>query len=500
MVAWMLYSAAVALVVAASARAAEWLARLGGYGVRWVWAGALALTVFLSGSSVLREAAPVALATTQSPAIDLSAASQVQRDASWRRALSMRLEIIHRVLEAPLRSVVATVRRRMSPAVNVFAASLSAAISLGLALILVGVGRRFRRARREWPLVAMQGIDVRVAPRIGPVVIGFMRPEIVVPRWLLTRPADEQRLVVTHENEHVRARDPLLLGLGWGAVVVAPWNPAVWYMVSRLRLAVELDCDVRVLRRGAVPRSYGSLLIDVAQHASALRLSALALADDSSHLRQRILAMKRSVPRFAPLRGGLAAAFALAGVLVACQATLPTDAEIERMDVAAATRTARELAKAKHADTAVTYTVDGAKATLSDVSALAPSELGRVQIVTGTPGTGSQVNIDTRRLPPRTPARELGRTQRTARVPDVVAPLVDSTTGAAPSPSMSKVTFTGLIFIDGVRSTESQMRLLDRKQIESVDVLKGPYAAQEYGDPDAAKGVIAIRTKRGGAK
>lgn len=411
MIIWMIYSTLVGLIVVAAARAAEWLARLAGYRVRWIWAVALSLTVLLSAAAALRSAGSVALATPTSP-IDLGEVRSVQFGMSWRHALSA----LRGSLDAPLRGVVVTIHRVVSPAANVSAALLSLAISLAVLLVLFGVGRRLRRARRGWPLVTMQGVDVRVAPSIGPVVIGFLRPDIVVPRWLLARRADEQRLVVTHEDEHVRARDPLLLGIAWGAVVVAPWNPAVWYMLSRLRLAVELDCDARVLRRGAAPRSYGSLLIDVAQHAVAIRLSALALADDSSHLHQRILAMKRGVPRFARLRGGFAAAFAIAGVLVACQATLPSNAEIERMDAAAATPAVRELAK---------------------------------------------------------------------------------TTRSEPLSNPSKAPFAGLIFIDGVRATESQLNALGRDRIESVDVLKGAHAVQQYGD-EAANGVITIRTKRGG--
>ncbi len=407
MIAWMLYSMLIALIVAAAARAAEWLGRLAGYRVRWIWAGALALTVLLSASAGLRATRAAAFTAAASPTIGLGEAAHARPDTSWLCALRARIENLRRSLEAPVERAGATVRRVASPAANLYAASLSSTISLGLVVVLVGVGRRFRSARREWPVVAMHGVDVRIAPRIGPVVIGFVRPEIVVPRWLLARDPDDQRLVVTHEDEHVRARDPLLLGLAWGAIVVAPWNVAMWYMLSRLRLAVELDCDARVLLRGAAPRSYGSLLIDVAQHASALRMSALALADDRSHLYQRILAMKPSVPRFARLRGGLAAAFAVAGVLVACQATLPTDAAIGRIDVA----------------------------------------------------------------PKRSAASD---------------PL--------------KAPFSGLIFIDGVRATDSQMKALARDQIESIDVIKGAYAAQEYNNPEAAKGVIAIKTKRGGAK
>lgn len=435
MIAWMVYSVVVALVVAAAARAAEPLGRISGSRVRWIWAGAIMLTVFLSGSALVRRGGAVSATAASSPTGLRNARELEAADASWRGLLRVRLDHLRRSLDTPLRGTLASVRRAAPARGDVYAAGFASVLSIGLALIVVGVGYRFRKARRAWPSTVVQGVNVRVAPRVGPVVIGLVHPEIIVPQWLLGRHADDQRLVVTHEDEHIRARDPLLLGLAWAAAIIAPWNPLVWYMMSRLRLAVELDCDARVLRRGAAPRSYGSLLIDVAQQATALRLSALALADDSSHLHQRILAMKPIVPRFARVRAGVAAMFAFAGVLVACQATLPTDAEIERMDVASATRAAQKLAAAKHVDTALTYTVDGAKATSGEVSA---SE-------------------------------------------------------------RSQSAFTGLIFIDGVRSTESQMKSLRRDQIESVEVIKGAAAAALYPDPQAASGVITIKTKHAGS-
>jgi len=495
MIAWMLYSALVALVVAASARAAEWLARLGSRGVRWVWLGGLALTMALSVSALWRGSSSKATTAAASSGIDIGDLARGRHDASWRQVLDERIDKLRRSLDAPLFGAAVAMRRTISPKTNVYVVSLSSAISFGLIVVLIGVTSRFRRARRAWPLATVQGVGVRVAPRVGPVVIGFMRPEIVVPRWLLARRADEQQLVVAHESEHVRARDPLLLGLGWISVIIMPWNPAVWYMLSRLRLSIELDCDARVLRRGAAPRSYGSLLIDVAQNASSLRLSALALADDSSHLRQRILAMKPTIPRFAHVRGSIAAAFALAGLLVACQATLPTDAEVDQMDVASATRSARALAKAEHADTAVTYTVDGRTVTSAEATALSAKEVSAVQIVTGQPGELTRINIDTRKPDGVVSSTSPQRRKRAEPGLEAVGTLFDTAQSAAPMATKSKTSFTGLIFIDGVRSTDAEMRALDPKQIESVEVLKGVAAQQLYG-PGAVNGVITVKTKR----
>jgi hypothetical protein len=507
MISWMVYSAFIALLVAAAGRAAEWLARLAGYRVRWIWATALALTGILSASAEMRGARLLDLPAA-STASTIAGRPTMQRSASWRATLGARADVLRSSINAPLRSAVAAVSR-LPPAANAYATSLASMATFGLALVLVGVGHRFRRARGTWPAVALEGVGVRVSPRVGPVVIGFLRPEIVVPRWLLTRNADQRRLVVTHENEHVRARDPLLLGIAWAAVIATPWNPAVWYMLSRLRLAVELDCDARVLRRGAPPRVYGALLIDVAEHASALQLSALALADDSSHLHQRILAMKPRTPRFARLRAGLAAPLALCGVLAACEATLPTDADIERMDVISATKTARELAEVRHADTAVTYTIDGATATLADAKARAAAELADVQLVMARDGKATQINLKTRqavnekiRTTLADVVADTGRVRRRSSIDGMdgewKAPVTALVGSAAAVKTPSKAAFTGLIFIDGVRSTESQMRSLGPTQIESVEVLKGAAAAQEFADPAAASGVIVIKTKRGG--
>src|SRR5438270_554238 len=83
--------------------------------------------------------------------------------------------------------------------------------------------------------------------------------------------------------------DSLLLAGGCLAIALVPWCVAVWYMFSRLRLAVELDCDARVLRAGAAPQSYGSLLIDVAEQVSDFRIGATALVAGPSHLQRRLM-------------------------------------------------------------------------------------------------------------------------------------------------------------------------------------------------------------------
>ncbi len=47
-----------------------------------------------------------------------------------------------------------------------------------------------------------------------------------------------------------------------------PWNLALWWQLRRLCLAVEMDCDNRVLSALGDPNAYGELLLKVAEAGS----------------------------------------------------------------------------------------------------------------------------------------------------------------------------------------------------------------------------------------
>jgi hypothetical protein len=132
------------------------------------------------------------------------------------------------------------------------------------------------------------------------------------------------------------------------------------------------------------------LLLDVARHASPLRVSAPALADDASHLHQRILALAPRVPRFAHVRGGLAAAFALAGVLIACEARLPSEGAPERTERAPGSFTTLRVplvrggARTPAGDRlAPLIVIDGARSTESRLRPLDPKTIEKVDVYKG---------------------------------------------------------------------------------------------------------------------
>lgn len=200
------------------------------------------------------------------------------------------------------------------------------------AVLLLGLFRSHRElsaARSGWgsatpSVLGLSGVELplRLSDDFGPAVIGWRRSEIVLPRWLLDIPPVERSLVLLHESEHLRAGDVRLYLAGRLATVCVPWLLPLWWQLHRLRLAVEIDCDARVLRRGVDSSRYGRLLLEVGRRRSPTPLSA-ALAEPVSHLERRIRAMIETSPRYRWLHAGVAASVALVFVVLACESPTP---------------------------------------------------------------------------------------------------------------------------------------------------------------------------------
>ena len=189
------------------------------------------------------------------------------------------------------------------------------ASTLLLVLLFAAAFARQRRGLRAARYDRVGGVEVVVTDTLGPAVFGFLHPRIVVPEWLLERSESERRLVVEHEAEHIDARDPLLAAAALAVVCLVPWNPVLWYQLRRLRLAIELDCDARVLRRGDA-RAYGRLLIDVADRLARGTPLATALAFPRNFLNRRIRMIVNR--RIRPLRAAVWGAAAIGLLVVAC--------------------------------------------------------------------------------------------------------------------------------------------------------------------------------------
>lgn len=493
--AWMAYALLTGALLAFAAWLMEEVVRLRGGAVRFLWLGALLATVGLVSLAPLRTPSPAPLpaATARTASAPATAdAGPPGEPGGAARIVAAARAALARTLEAA--GALGSGARGTALAAGWGVLTL-AALALAAATVL-----RARRARRAWPVAWVAGAPVRVAPRVGPAVLGIRRPEVVVPAWLLAAPPEEQRLVVLHEAEHVRARDPLVLAAGSLAVALMPWNPAAWWMLLRLRAAVEMDCDARVLRRGVQRHAYGLLLIEMAGRGPGLSMGAPALAGPPSTLERRLRAMNARLPRFARVRASLLGVLALAALVSACDTPLPTSAEVEKMDVASAQARAERLSVVER-NGEVTYYVDGKEVSREEAHALTSESVVRVEMTRAAAAGSSRVNIYT------TPRAEGGADARARREATAAASVggdnVLLSVSGGPGETghvRSSESFEGLLIIDGVISDESALRSLRPADIAQVEVIKGGAAEAVWSDSRAANGVIGITTKAGAAK
>lgn len=299
--AWMMYALLVGTLIGGAAFIAERGVRAMGWPGRWIWVAAIGLTLLVPtvGMLVPRER-PIAAA----PALEVELADAPGAAASWTPSGVHEPGLIERIAA----TISAVAPRLDLPLLLLWALGTTAMLGT---VVIASV--RLSRVRRAWSLATVGEQFVRVSADVGPAVVGWRCGEIVLPEWALRMPATGLAMLLAHEREHLRARDPLLLIGGLGALVLVPWNLAVWWQVRRLRLAVEMDCDRRVLRGGGDVRAYGALLIEVGRRTARAPLAAAAFSEPATHLERRIRMMLARPPRWRVLR---AATLALAGTLV----------------------------------------------------------------------------------------------------------------------------------------------------------------------------------------
>jgi hypothetical protein len=114
----------------------------------------------------------------------------------------------------------------------------------------------------------IDGVPVVVTDSLGPAAVGFWSTRVVVPRWVLAMPGAQRKYVLQHETEHRKAHDTHLLFITSLTLIMTPWNVALWWQLRRLSLAVEVDCDNRVVRALGNPALYGNLLFAIGQATS----------------------------------------------------------------------------------------------------------------------------------------------------------------------------------------------------------------------------------------
>ena len=307
---WMAYATVIGALLVVATLVVERTTSGGGGQRRWISMLALVLSVAVPAWTAL---APQRSGPPDAPNAREAFSGRVdQPGPSLARVSTGLAELLAR---ADTRSL-----RRLDTSLAI---AWSSAAVFALATYSIGMLLLARR-RRMWRRGEIDGEPVLLAPATGPAVIGTLRPEIVVPEWSLSLSPEQRALMIEHERQHVRAHDPLLLHAAAMVALLMPWNIAAWWLNRKLRLAVELDCDARVLARGHDLRAYGTLLLDVCERrAGSGLLLAPALFERPSSLTKRILAMHPQRPRFPRAQIALGTVVALAVTILACEVPSP---------------------------------------------------------------------------------------------------------------------------------------------------------------------------------
>lgn len=148
--------------------------------------------------------------------------------------------------------------------------------------------------------------ELRLSPaQHSPVLLGLLRPAILLPETLAAR-INEEALqdVLFHELVHFRRRDLWSNCAQVATVVIWWWNPLVWLANARIRALRETAVDETVMLDGGA-EDYPSTLITVARHCSrppGLSLAFLGILESQSRLEKRIRRLlDRPLPRSATL-------------------------------------------------------------------------------------------------------------------------------------------------------------------------------------------------------
>lgn len=280
---WMLYATLVALVFSLAALRVERILLRGRSAVRGVWCAAIVLSIV----------APIAALTLGAGnlqgVVALPNATAIEPNVGAAAVTTPAIAVINETWNSEF----AARWRASAPQLTTPLMIVWLALSLAGIVNMIGGSVALARLRRGWRAQTVLQRSVLISSNVGPAVVGMISPAIVVPEWTLTLSSQPLSLLLLHEHEHRRMHDGQLLTLAGIAAVLMPWNVALLWQLRRLRVAVELDCDARVLR-SAEPRAYGELLLNVAREGHGARLiGATAFTERATQLERRIRALAR---------------------------------------------------------------------------------------------------------------------------------------------------------------------------------------------------------------
>ncbi len=135
----------------------------------------------------------------------------------------------------------------------------------------------------------------------GPCVIGFWKPRIVIPRWLVeTSDPRELAWALRHESEHLRGQDSRWMHVISFLRIFQWWNPLLHLLIGIWSHAREQAADLQAAGLPYARADYGHFLLKVAGSRTGGLATFMAFTSRSKRLRQRIaILLKPGTPEAA---------------------------------------------------------------------------------------------------------------------------------------------------------------------------------------------------------
>jgi beta-lactamase regulating signal transducer with metallopeptidase domain len=181
-------------------------------------------------------------------------------------------------------------------------------VSAASAEVLGAMARVSRRLGLRRAVHVLQSTLARV-----PVVIGYVRPVVLLPLRLVTSiPTAQLDAILAHELAHVRRHDFAINLLQMLVETIFFYHPAVWWLSWRLRVEREHCCDDIVVRELGNRVEYGRALLAIEEQRGQNAILALGAADGSLLSRvRRIVAVRPECNAGSLVGRGPAALFGL---------------------------------------------------------------------------------------------------------------------------------------------------------------------------------------------
>ena len=135
-------------------------------------------------------------------------------------------------------------------------------------------------------------VDLLISDRIEyPLVWGFRKPVIILPREAAGWSEARLQMVLLHELAHIRRADNVVRMIASIALSVFWFNPLAWLAARWLHCEQEQACDDLVLNEGVRPSDYAAQLLQIAAGARVPALFPASSMARKSTLKGRIMSI-----------------------------------------------------------------------------------------------------------------------------------------------------------------------------------------------------------------